>query len=420
MSLRHRIRALKRPQRLLSAVSATVVVLALGGVLLVAPWSEDDAGCREVPRSARALAGDPGRAAAALDPGPDGTGTGALRKLLRTRGAPLCAGEDGTDVAGRALVAAATGRTADEQDRPALPHGKRSARVVHGAVRALAEHGEAKFPPALAPYVARTLAAYISDVRRDLMFGSPGEWDQPVATTEEARYPDGSGNWTAPFPRPHEQHAVFGETIGSSEKPDLKAVVQRLTVSPEAYAILYDAERAHLAAYLERLGDNGGEPESKPRDAQERREAAEQEARRKKRGAKAYEVDPVAGSLTELGISAEFVATLARDRTEYVADGTVPDLAAYDRAVLRHTRGVHRASPRQVRGTPPATGTVAQRRPSASAGKGKRAAERLMDGRTQLFATFDAWVRDRDIPRGTADRLRTRMDTRYVQTIRSR
>ncbi|MFG3252248.1 hypothetical protein [Streptomyces sp. NPDC048172] len=420
MPLRHRIRALKRPQRILLAVSAALVVLVLAGVSLVVPWGEDATACRTAPGSARTLAQDPARAAAALDPGKEATRTAPLEKLLRTEGAPLCENEKGTRVAGRALVAAATGRTVEEQDERARPHKARSARIVHAAVRVLgenAEDGEARFPAALAPYVARALAAYIADVQRDLSFGGPRDWAHPAASTEDARYEDGSGNWASPFPRPGEYHAVFGR-VGGSPEPDLKAVIHRLTLSPQAYAILYDAERAHLAGYLERLGDDADEPAEKPRTAAERREAEKRRKIREKKGIKEYREDPLTGTELELGDFARLTAILARGRTDQVENGAVPDLAAYDRAVLRHTKGLYRASGHRVSGTPPPQGTYAQRRPDAPAGKGNRAAERLMDGRVQLFAAFDAWARERDIPRGTADRLRTEADTRYGLTLR--
>lgn len=385
-------------------------MLVVGGAVALVPALSGDAdaasACRQAPDSARRLAADPRRATDALDPGEDMRRTEPLRRLLRTGEVPLCEGAKGTEAAGRALVAAATGApdgardTRDAGDagdaRDAQPHTAAQARIVHGAVVLLGEdpYDEADFPLALAPYIARVLAAYIGDVRRDIDYPAERDWPRPTATRDEARYEDGSGNWSEPFPNGRDVHAVFSVAQASQR---LKAVVHHAVADPHAYAILYDAERAHFAAYLERLDDDASEPgHSGP--------------------------DGLMGTEVEFSRTTGFLAVLARSRTSHVEDGTVPDLAAFDRAVLRHTRGTYLAADHRVTSRPPMA-TVAQRRPDAGPGpgtgpeKGERAVARLLDTRVRLFETFDAWAKDRDVPEGTAQRLRTALETRYTRAL---
>ncbi|MGW7519303.1 hypothetical protein ACWGJ2_27315 [Streptomyces sp. NPDC054796] len=400
-----RLRALPRRARLtLTAGTVALAVLVVGGAVVLVPVLSGDAdaasACRQAPDPARRLAADPRRATAALDPGEDMRRTEPLRRLLRTGGAPLCEGAKGTEAAGRALVAAATGATDNARDagdardaRDAQPHTAAQARIVHGAVLLLGEdpYDEADFPLALAPYVARVLAAYIGDVRRDIDYPAERDWSRPTATRDEARYEDGSGNWSEPFPNGRDVHAVFSVSEVSEASQRLKAVVHHAVADPHAYAILYDAERAYFAAYLERLDDDGSEPgHSGP--------------------------DGLMGTEVEFSRTTGFLAVLARSRTSHVEDGTVPDLAAFDRAVLRHTRGTYLAADHRVTSRPPMA-TVAQRHPDAGPGKGERAVARLLDTRVRLFETFDAWAKARDVPEGTARRLRTELETRYTRAL---
>ncbi|MGP3973263.1 hypothetical protein ACTWQF_04340 [Streptomyces sp. 8N114] len=389
MSLLGRIRGAV-PRRVLLLIVGGVLALALVAVLVpLLVLDEDDAeACRQAPVSARAQARDPERAAKALDPGPDITRTGPLKRLLHTTGAPLCDGADGTQLAGRALVAATTGRTADDQHKPARPHTERSARVAHAAVLLLSKGRKQylpDFPLGLNPYLARMFAAYIQDTSRSVAYGAPHDWQHPTATDEEAEFGDGSGNWATPFPHGHDVHVVFPEFERAQK------VVRRVAASPRAFAMLYDAERARFAWYLERLTDDAQEPGDKPKDG-------------------------VMSTEMELEESATLVAELMAARTVAVKEGLAPPLAQFDRAVLRHTRGLYHPADHQVRSRPSAA-TLAQRRPDASAGSGKRAVQRLMDGRVQLFAVFDAWARDRGIPAGRAERLRIQLDTRYANSL---
>jgi hypothetical protein len=119
---------------------------------------------------------------------------------------------------------------------------------------------------------------------------------------------------------------------------------------------------------------------------------------------------------SELERSATFVATLMVGRNVGLKEGDISSRAAFERTVLRHTRGTYAAAGHQVR-TRPSSATLAERRPDAPAGSGKRAAARLMDGRVQLFATFDRWAHERHIPEGTVEQLRVDFDSRYVRAL---
>lgn len=385
-----RIRAVPRRARYL--VLGGVLLLALVAVLVPVLLPGEQGGkCRQAPFSARALAGDPERAARALDPGTafSHTGTGPLRRLLRTTGAPLCEGPEGTALAGRALVAATTGRTADRQDEPAAPHTARSARIAHAAVLLLGEgarHYRPDFPLGLSPYLARMFASYIEDTGSAATSSPPPEEEgRRTVTDAQAEYADGSGNWATPFPSGHDVHVVFPANDRAQK------VVRRAAASPRAFATLYDAERARFAYYLERLTDAPQEPGEKAEDSQ-------------------LSVE------TELDRSATVVAELMASRTRAVADELVPSLGRFDRTVAHHTRGLYHAAGHQVRSRP-SVATVSQRRPDARAGTGRRDVTRLMDGRVQLFAVFDAWAKARDIPAGRAEKLRVEMDSRYVQAL---
>ncbi|RCG20664.1 hypothetical protein DTL70_20455 [Streptomyces diacarni] len=390
-----RVRALSplrgASRRTLLTALAGVAALALVAVLVpVLLDGRQETVCRRAPVRARALADDPERAAKALDPGEDVARTRPLKRLLRPGGHPLCEGPDGTALAGRTLVAATTGRTAEDQGRPARPHTERAARVTHAVVLLLGEghdgHGP-DFPLGLAPHLARMFASYIQDTSRAMTHGPPRD-DQrrPTISDREAEYPDGSGNAVTPFPSGEDIHVVF---------PDIEQaqnLIGRLAASPRAFATLYDAERARFAAYLERLTDDALEPGAKTEYG-------------------------LSGTESELEQSAAFVARLMASRTSALANGLASSPDAFDRAVLRHTRGLYHAADHRVRSRPSAA-TLAQRRPDASPGTGGRAAEQLMDGRIQLFAVFDAWAKERGIPPGRAERLRVAIDWRYVLGLR--
>ncbi|MEU2086184.1 hypothetical protein ABZ569_30455 [Streptomyces albus] len=387
-----RIRGASR--RTLYLVAAGVLVLAVVAVLVPVLLPERDGAseCRKAPVSARALARDPARAAAALDPGETVERTGPLKRLLRPGGHPLCEGPDGTDLAGRALVAATTGRTAEEagdDDIPARPHTERAARVAHATVLLLGRGRDQylpDFPLGLNRYLALMFAAYIQDTTRATTHGTANDWEYPTVTDDEAEYEDGGGNWATPFPNGHDVHVVF------PQYEPVRGVIGRVAADPRAFATLYDAERARYAFYLERLTDAAQEPGKRARDG-------------------------LTATESELEQTAAFVALLMASRTKAVHEGLAPSLSGFDRAVLRHTRGLYRPAGHRVRSRPSAA-TLAQRRPDRTAGTGEKAARRLMDGRIQLFTVFDAWVKERGVPAGSAERLRVAMDSRYVRELR--
>lgn len=127
------------------------------------------------------------------------------------------------------------------------------------------------------------------------------------ATDEESGY-----NWADRFPHAGDGHVAFGETPGT-EEVRLTALLARLAVSPRAFAILYDAERARFAYCLERLTKDVHEPPGNGRDTRD-------DAR------------------FLLEDSFTFVASLMTAHGHYARRGDIPDPRAYDRTVLRHAR----------------------------------------------------------------------------------
>ncbi|TVL91174.1 hypothetical protein CD790_18005 [Streptomyces sp. SAJ15] len=291
----------------------------------------------------------------------------------------LCAGHTGVQAAGRALVAA----TADGQ----RPHSRTMARIAHTAVLALGEAPDSRMPKGLEPYIARMLAAYIADVHRDFS-GSRGDeaTGRPAVLSEEAAYGNGSGNWATPYPHPGEAHAVFWYEDHNSEWP-LKEVVGHLATDPEAFAILYDAERAYLAYYLERLGDNAVEPECRDMET------------------------CLLGTRLELGYASRLIAALVTARTDAVETGAIPDLDAFDRSVFQHSNGTYRAAAQHVTSHPPAA-TIARR----EAYQGR--VDGFLDGWKQLSEIYDRWARTRGIERHHAAPLRFEMRDGYISALR--
>ncbi|WP_143675769.1 MULTISPECIES: hypothetical protein [Streptomyces] len=174
--------------------SVAVVVLGTAAAVLVPTLADDRPDCRSAPPATVALADDPQAATRAPDPGEDLSRIGRVKDVLGLRGKELCAGKDGVEVAGRALVAA----TADGWRSRSLA----MARVAHAAVLALGEEFDRRIPDGLEPYLARMLAAYIVDANRDLSSGRGSDaGGRPAMLTEEASYSDG-GSWLAAYARP--------------------------------------------------------------------------------------------------------------------------------------------------------------------------------------------------------------------------
>ncbi|MEU7584570.1 hypothetical protein AB0B50_44145 [Streptomyces sp. NPDC041068] len=362
--------------------SVALVVLAAGvAIPLAVADSPAAAPCHQVPASVRALAGDPSAAAEALDPGDDLRHLGSARKLLAHE--TVCG--DGAGVLGR--VAEAATRSSGGRGEP---HGMAQARSAY-AVAALRD---IELPEGLAPGVARMVAEYVVDAGRD---DGPGIDDVtgPALPASQARL--GKDGWVrlGRFLAPGEAHAAFEYADRTRDADaDIPDLVAELAKDPEAFAILYDAERAYLAHYLERLTDQGGDPHHRPDRPRDKR----------------FRTSATDWPDIDLRHLADRVGTLMKLRTRYAKDGTIPDLAAFDRAVREHSRGTYRPADRRL-GTRPPMGDIADRR-TAGPVRGD-----LMDGRQQLFVVFDAWAKERGVPDRRAGAMRQLLDDSYVRAL---
>ncbi|MFJ6849928.1 hypothetical protein ACIQM3_05200 [Streptomyces sp. NPDC091271] len=361
--------------------AAAFLVLAAGVTIpLVLSGSDDssEGACHRLPASARALADDPGAATEALDPGDDLAGIGAARKLLRHE--HVCG--DGAQVLGH-IVDGATRATG-----PGRPHTVAQARAAYAVASAV---NDIELPEGLAPGMARMVAEYVVDAGRDHSWA----WTKargPAAGPEKAR-PDADGYAKlGRFLAPGEAHAVFEYADSSVDAdPDIEDLVEELSKDPEAFAILYDAERAGLAHYLERLTDDGGDPDFRPPSRPD-------------------SSTPTGWPDNDLEAIADRVGTLMKYRAEYARNRTIPDLAAFDRAVRRHTRGTFRPAGKQL-DSRPAMGDIADR-PVAGPMEGD-----LTDGRHQLFTVLDDWAKERGVPVRRATAMKQQMDNSYVRAL---
>ncbi|MER7112026.1 hypothetical protein [Streptomyces sp. NPDC000229] len=370
----------RRPGRrrlLVSGIAAGVVLAAA----LVIPLTRSDAQppCRPLPASTRALADDPAAATRALDPGDDLARLGSVRKLLVHE--RLCG--DGARVLGR-VVEAAT-----RSSGPGKPHTMAQARAAYAVAASL---DGIDLPAGLAPGVARMVAEYIADAARDDSVYHD-DASGPAVPPEQS-LPDQEGHvWLGRFLAPREAHAAFEYTEAAADAhADVKDLVAELAKDPEAFAVLYDAERAYFAHYLERLTARGGDPAA--------------------RRASREEPDAAATNRTDIDLRrlVERVGDLMKYRARYALDGTIPDLAAFDRSVREHTRGTFRPAPRQLDTRPP-MGDIADR-PVTGPVRGD-----LTDGRRQLFTVLDRWAEERGVPARRARAMRQLVDDAYVRAL---
>ncbi|MGW0570650.1 hypothetical protein [Streptomyces tauricus] len=337
--------------------------------------------CRQVSPAERALADDPAAATSALDPGEDLARLPRIRELLAHRS--VCG--DGAGALG-AVVNAATRATG-----PGEPHTMAQARGAYAVATVLRDR---EIPAGLAPGVARVLAEYVVDAEiLDPLNAS--EANRPAVPAKEAR-PNREGfSWLGRFLAPGEAHAVFGHTAGGlGTSADIESLVAQLAKDPEAFAILYDAGRAHFAYYLERLTDEAGDPDHRPSTD------------------KRFESTPQDWPDFDLERMAGRIGDLMRFRAQHIRDGTIADAAAFDSAVREHTRGTFRPAVRQLATRPP-MGDIADR-PTAG-----RPAGDLMDGRYQLFTVLDTWADARGVSAERRAQLRQSTDDGYVIALAS-
>ncbi|MDX3571140.1 hypothetical protein [Streptomyces sp. ID05-47C] len=373
------LRRLKKHRLLASAV--TLALVATGVAVPLALAGQDDGPpCQEIPAATRALAENPAAATRALDPGDDLNRLDAVRRLLAHE--HPCS--DGGQALG-AVVDAATRATG-----PDTPHTLAQARAAFGVVAALNDVSE--IPDGMAPGVARMLAEYVVDQHLRVFGGEIGGADRPAVPAESAR-PDGEG-WTryGRFLAPAEPHVDFSHGRAAADPENL---VPELAKDPQAFAILYAAERAWFAYYLERLDGQGSDSgyHPKPSKSSDGYDAPQ-----------TYWVDHDIENMTDR------IGVLMAYRSLYARDGTIPDLTAYDAAVRRYTPGVYLAQERQLHSRPPMT-SIAARKPSG------RADRNLMDARHQLNNVLDAWAAARRISVARASALRQVIDNRYVRVL---
>ncbi|MCC5474336.1 hypothetical protein [Streptomyces barringtoniae] len=371
-----RFARLRKHKVLASSVAAALAAGAVAVPLALGVWDDS---CKELPAATRALARDPAAATRTLDPRDDMSRYDAAAGLLPT--GRLCG--DGGRVLGQ-VVDAATGSPV-----PGKLHTAAQSRVVH-AVSAI--YQDADVPSGAEPGVARVLAGYVADTTA-FSFLDP-DADTPAASGAEAA-PDQAG-WSrfGRFLAPGEAHPQFGFDHTGTLTADPARLFEKVAGDPEAFAILYDAERAYLAHYLERLTPQGTDPDYHPE-----KEPGEEKT-------------PLThGPDRDLNDMARRIGALMYARANGARDGRIADLDSFDASVRRHTRGAYRAAPRQVTGRPPMSGIA--RRPASGAVPGD-----LMDGRRQMFLTVDAWAKARGVPAARVSVIRQVLDDGYLATYR--
>ncbi|GHE03035.1 hypothetical protein [Streptomyces alanosinicus] len=364
------------PRRRRALASAVGLVLVAGGVAVPFALGVGDDTCKQLPAGIRALAKDPAAATRALDPRDDMSRYDAVRALLPS--GTLCG--DGGRALGR-VVDAATGA-----DAVGTVHSTAQARAMY-AVSAV--YDGAPVPPGAEPGLARALAGYVADTTGFVV--EDPDAATPAASGADAAPDEAGFSRFGRFLAPGEAHPEFGFDHTGTVTADPARLFGEVAKDPEAFAILYDAERAYLAHYLERLTAQGTDPDQHP-------EKEPGEAR----------MPPTLGPDNDLQDIARRVGTLMYVRADGARDGGIDDLYAFDEAVLRHTRGAYRAAADRVTLRPPMNGIA--RRPVSGAVRGH-----LMDGRGQLFLTLDAWAKARKVPAGRASAVRQVLDDAYLK-----
>lgn len=363
-----------------AVVGGAVVVLAAGVSLpLALADSGDDKPCWRLPASKRALADDATAATRALDPGEDLERLGSVRKLLAHE--KVC--DDGARVLGDIVNAATRAKSSG------APHTLAQARGAY-AVAAVFHHAE--IPDGLAPGVARMLAEYVVDSGRDDSI-SDDDANRPAVPAEEAQLDADGYSRYGRFLAAGEAHVVFEHSDSYADADaNIEYLVAELAKDPEAFAILYDAERAHFAYYLERLTDSGGDPDFRPLTD------------------KRFESTPQDWPDNDIQDMSGHIGSLMKYRAAYARNGTIPDLPAFDKAVREHTRGTFRPASRQLDDRPP-MGDIADRK-AAGPVRGD-----LMDGRHQLFTVLEGWAEERNVSAERTVEIRQLVDDWYVRAL---
>ncbi|MGW0882782.1 hypothetical protein [Streptomyces sp. NPDC002671] len=368
-----RLAWLRRHRLLASAVGLALVA---GAVAVPLTLTGDDS-CKELPATTRALAPNPAAATRALDPGDDMSRLDTARALLPT--GELCG--DGGRVLGQ-VVDAATRATA-----PGRPHTLAQARAVYLVA---VVYDEGHVPSGAAPGLARMFAGYVVDTNR---FVVPEDNANTPAVPGSLAAPDSSGESSfGRFLAPGDAHPDFGFTYSRTLQLETGLLFQHLAEDPEAFATLYDAERAYFAYYLERLTRQGGDPDF--------------------HADKRWKEDKATmGPDEDLDDIVRHIGALMGVRANGARDGGISDLGSFDATVRSHTRGAYRAAPRQLTSRPPMSGIAA--RPVSGALRGDP-----MDGRRQLFTVLDAWAEARGVPAERVAALRQWLDDAYVKGLR--
>lgn len=222
------------------------------------------------------------------------------------------------------------------------------------------------------------------------MFSAPAVSDEMRALAPGFTHVVVEAHGLANGPSTEESSALLDD---AAARPD--RLVGELVRDPEAFAILYDAERAYFAHYLERLTDRGGDPDFRPADGEPR---------------DAYASTATTWPDNDLQDIAERVGALMKHRAAHTRDGAIPDVAAFDEAVARYTRGAYRAAAREVTGRPP-MGDIADR-PVSGPMRGEPT-----DGRHQLLTVLGARAEARNVPEARAAAMRRIVDNAYVRGI---
>jgi hypothetical protein len=358
---------LKR-RKTLSVLVLVLAVLVAGSLVWVAV---DDEACWDAPPEVAAWARDPQAATTALDPGEDLSRAGRIEGLFSEDHWVTCDGPSGPELLGGVLVAATTGRTAEDQDAPAVRHSLPMARVLHQAVVTLG--AAQRLPEEFAPYVAQAAAAYIVDISEaiDTTF-DPDDEDRRQAIVDE---------------RTGEARPRF--TAGDA--PVLvRGLMTNLAADPEAYAVLYDALRAWFAHYLDHLAVDG-------------------------RGTLTAGVGTPpehAFAPGSVGAITDGLTLLAYWRAAYIETGVVEDGGAFDQAVLEHSRGAYMPAAKQPSSI--ASEGVVPQRDATAAGRG----EGLLDPRQQLRGAVEQWAADRGVPAVRAEAITGLVDSIYLRSVR--